>query len=171
MFWLGTKVKLTNMQLPKYSFPPFLKLGVPVSGNFTWLPWLLKYNGKWLSHFIHQFLQDPQMHLIRCHGLGHLQVPWMVSNLFFSYSFPHFSRFCLFILWLERCGWSTCWSRQRQKSHRMKAFSISWVTRYPDPFWREPTFPLVFLLLLMYSFSCFLWCPCPNLVLSGLCLS
>ena len=47
----------------------------PVNGNFTGLPGLLKYDGGWLSHFICQFPQDPWMHLIRSHGLVHLQVP------------------------------------------------------------------------------------------------
>ncbi|KAK4828058.1 hypothetical protein QYF61_023118 [Mycteria americana] len=44
-----------------------------VSGNFTGLPQLLKYDGQWLSNFICQFPQDPQMHLTRSHGLVHLQ--------------------------------------------------------------------------------------------------
>ncbi|GAB0203458.1 hypothetical protein GRJ2_002811400 [Grus japonensis] len=46
-----------------------------VSENFTGLPRLLKYDGEWLSHFIHQFPQDPQMHLIRSHGLVNLRIP------------------------------------------------------------------------------------------------
>ncbi|KAJ7407614.1 hypothetical protein BTVI_62564 [Pitangus sulphuratus] len=36
---------------------------------------LLKYNGQWLGHFTCQLSHDPQMHLIRSHGLVHLQVP------------------------------------------------------------------------------------------------
>ncbi|GAB0204720.1 leucine-rich repeat-containing protein 2 [Grus japonensis] len=46
-----------------------------VSEDFTGLPGLLKYDGEWLSNFTHQFPQDPRMHLIRFHGLVHLQVP------------------------------------------------------------------------------------------------
>jgi len=36
----------------------------PVTGKFTGLSQLLEYDGQWLSNFIHQFPQDPQMHLI-----------------------------------------------------------------------------------------------------------
>lgn len=43
---------------------------LPVSGNFTKLPELLKYDGQWLSHFIHQLTQNPWMYLMWSHGLG-----------------------------------------------------------------------------------------------------
>jgi len=57
-----------------------------ISRNFTGLPQLLKYDGRWFSNYIHQFLQDPWMYLIRSHGLVHLQALKMVSYLIFSYT-------------------------------------------------------------------------------------
>lgn len=57
---------------------------LPVSGNFTGLPWLLKH-GWWFIHFIHQFPQHLWIHLTRSHGPLQFQVPWMILNLTFSY--------------------------------------------------------------------------------------
>ncbi|GAB0179794.1 mitochondrial enolase superfamily member 1 [Grus japonensis] len=54
-----------------------------VTGNFTLLLQVLKYDGQQLSNFIRHFHQDLRMYLIGFHGLARLQVPHMVSHLIF----------------------------------------------------------------------------------------
>lgn len=83
----STKMRLTSLQFSGSSLFPFLKIEIvfPFQWNFIGLPWLLKYDRYWLNHFIRQMLQDPQMHLIRSHGLVHVQLPYMFLNLIFSY--------------------------------------------------------------------------------------
>lgn len=71
-------------------FTPFKNgCAIPISlvtRVFAWLLWLFKYDGEWLGNYIIQFPQDPGMYLIGSHGLVYIQVPQVVLNLIFSYS-------------------------------------------------------------------------------------
>lgn len=78
----------SSLCLPFFLFKKMMVMFLPfsVSGNFIRLLWHLEYNGQWLSNFLHQLSQAPQMHLIRSCGFVHLQMPQIFSNLTFSYS-------------------------------------------------------------------------------------
>ncbi|XP_069723751.1 ras-related protein Rab-33A isoform X1 [Phaenicophaeus curvirostris] len=95
----------------------------PVCENFTGLPRLLRDDGQWLSNFIHQFPQDPRMHLFRSHGLVPCQVQvWdtagqerfrksMVEHYYrnvhavvFVYDVTKMTSFTNLKMWIEECN-------------------------------------------------------------------
>lgn len=64
---------------------PFFKNGsdislLPVTGDFSWQPWLFRYDGEWFGHHNSQFLQDPGRHVIGLHRLEHTQSHEAVSG-------------------------------------------------------------------------------------------
>lgn len=61
---------LLSTELTVYLVSVGRKNGCPVkaSGNFTRVPQLLKYDGWWLSHFIHQLPQDPALSPLEMSG-------------------------------------------------------------------------------------------------------
>ena len=56
----------------------------PVTGDFTWLPWLFWYHAEWFCNCISQFPLEFGMHLTRSHGLVYVQIPQIVLNLVVS---------------------------------------------------------------------------------------
>lgn len=98
------------------------------------------------------------MHLIRSgdHGLGHLQVSWMVSNLSFSYSGLFTILPVLAFLFCDLGSVLGALAGQDRGREVIEYFSLLHILGNQDPFCREPTLFLVFLLLMMYNFSCFL---------------
>lgn len=108
-----------------------------VNGNFTRLQGLFKCADSF-CHFLQQFSQNPQMHLIKSQGLLHLQVPWMVSELILSYN-----RWSFIVpdLGLALCNLVSMvgilagedWGKKKLLS--TSAFSLFWVIRSQIFFW------------------------------------
>jgi len=92
------------------------------------------------------------MHLIRCHGLVHLWVSQMVSNLIFSHSGQFFFLpvRAFAICDLGSVAGALVVKTEANKLLSTSAFSISQVARSPVSFQRGTTFFLVFLLSLTY---------------------
>ena len=71
---------------------------LPVTRDFTQLPWLIKYQWECLGGYNRQFSQDSGMHLIRTHRVADVQVPQVLSNLIFAYSWRDISSSIFFLV-------------------------------------------------------------------------
>jgi len=76
---------------PRVIFSTLLKNGcdvasLPVTRDFTWPPWLLKYNQEWLGNYVRQSPQESKMCLISTHRHRDVQFSQAVANLTFAYN-------------------------------------------------------------------------------------
>jgi len=56
----------------------------PATGDLALLPQLIKYVGECLGNYIHQFPQNPELHVVSSHRFVYVQAPQVVLNLIFS---------------------------------------------------------------------------------------
>lgn len=126
-------------------------------------------------YFLGQFPQDPQLYLIRSHGLVHPQFPYMVSELIFSSGW---------FLILPVSAFASCNSSVTGTiaSEDWGKKAVEYISLYLPPqvhilcdlvscFLPERTCIFPSLSFISDRFSCCPWCPYPNFNLSGLQLS
>ena len=146
MIFPSTEMRLPGWYFTGSSFLPFLKMSVmlpfiPVTRDFTWLPWLFKYHLEWLGDYTSQFPQDSGMHLIGIHRLVDDQVPQVVTNLIFTHSgrgiaflITSFWTVCLRAVWWavtrEDQGKKSCWLSQSSPCLLLSACPMSLTRGY-----------------------------------------